>query len=112
MMQLAKKSDIERKLKIVQSEATELNSQMEDFNNIAIVNGALKNDLSQARSQIKSLNNELDLSRNSASAELAKTLAKIAMLEEELEKSKNKFAELEKEKGFNKKWATKRLCFI
>ena len=99
---ISQKSDIERKLKIVQSEATELNSQMEDFNNIAIVNGALKNDLSQARSQIKSLNNELDLSRNSASAELAKTLAKIAMLEEELEKSKNKFAELEKEKGSTK----------
>ena len=96
------KSDIERKLKIAQSETTELNSQMKDFNNIANANGVLKNDLSQARSQIKSLNNELDLSRNSASAELAKTLAKIAMLEEELEKSKNKFAELEKEKGSTK----------
>ena len=53
------KSDIERKLKIAQSETTELNSQMKDFNNIANANGVLKNDLSQARSQIKSLNNDI-----------------------------------------------------
>jgi peptidoglycan hydrolase-like protein with peptidoglycan-binding domain len=96
---ISQKSEFERKLKIAQTETMELNSQINDFSNIANANSTLKNDLSQARSQINSLNNKLNASKNSASAELAKTEARIAMLEEELEKSKNKFAELEKQKS-------------
>jgi len=96
---ISQKSELERKLKIAQTETMELNSQINDFSNIANANSTLKNDLSQARSQIDSLNNKLNASKNSASAELAKTEARIAMLEEELEKSKNKFAELEKQKS-------------
>jgi chromosome segregation ATPase len=96
---ISQKSEFERKLKIAQTETMELNSQINDFSNIANANSTLKNDLSQARSQINSLNNKLNASKNSASAELAKTEARIAMLEEELKKSKNKFAELEKQKS-------------
>ena len=96
---ISQKSELERKLKIAQTETMELNSQINDYSNIANANSTLKNDLSQARSQIDSLNNKLNASKNNASAELAKTEARIAMLEEELEKSKNKFAELEKQKS-------------
>jgi hypothetical protein len=96
---ISQKSEFERKLKIAQTETMELNSQINDYSNIANANSTLKNDLSQARSQINSLNNKLNASKNNASAELAKTEARIAMLEEELEKSKNKFAELEKQKS-------------
>jgi len=96
---ISQKSDIEKKLKVAQVETMALNSQVNDLSNIVNANAAIKIDLSLARSQINSLNSKLDESKNSASAELAKTEAKIAMLEEELKKSKNKFAELEKQKS-------------
>jgi peptidoglycan hydrolase-like protein with peptidoglycan-binding domain len=99
---ISQKSEVEKKLKITQTEILELNTQINDLSNIANSNSALKYDLSQARSQINSLNNKLNTSKNSASAKLAKTEAKIAILEEELEKSKNKFAELEKQKSSSK----------
>jgi peptidoglycan hydrolase-like protein with peptidoglycan-binding domain len=94
---ISQKSDLQRELKIAQAEATELNSQMNDFSNIANANGVLKNDLSLARSQINALNDKLDAVSNSASSELSKSVSKIKALELELEKSKNKFAELEKQ---------------
>ena len=99
---ISQKSDLQRKLKIAQAEASELNSQMNDFSNIANANGVLKNDLSLARSQINALNNKLDAVSNSASSELSKSVSKIKALELELEKSKNKFAELEKQNSLTK----------
>ena len=99
---ISQKLDVEKKLKIALAETMEFNSQINDLSNIANANGALKNDLSQARSKINSLNDKLDVLRNSASAEFAKAVAKIAMLEVELEKSNNKYAELEKQKSSTK----------
>ena len=99
---ISQKSDVEKKLKIAVAETMELNIQINDLSNIANANGALKNDLSQARSKINLLNDKLDVLRNSASAEFAKAVAKIAMLELELEKSNNKYAELEKQKSLTK----------
>ena len=99
---ISQKLDVEKKLKIALAETMEFNSQINDLSNIANANGALKNDLSQARSKINSLNDKLDVLRNSASAEFAKAVAKIAMLEVELEKSNNKYAELEKQKSLTK----------
>ena len=99
---ISQKSDVEKKLKIAVAETMELNIQINDLSNIANANGALKNDLSQARSKINLLNDKLDVLRNSASAEFAKAVAKIAMLEVELEKSNNKYAELEKQKSSTK----------
>ena len=99
---ISQKSDVEKKLKIAVAETMELNIQINDLSNIANANGALKNDLSQARSKINLLNDKLDVLRNSASAEFAKAVAKIAMLEVELEKSNNKYAELEKQKSLTK----------
>ena len=75
---------------------------MNDLRNVENANNSLKNDLSQARTKINSLNDKLDVLRNSASAEFAKAVAKIAMLEVELKKSENKFAELEKQKNSTK----------
>ena len=99
---ISQKLDVEKKLKIALAETMEFNSQINDLSNIANANGALKNDLSQARTKINSLNDKLDVLRNSASAEFAKAVAKIAMLEVELEKSNNKYAELEKQKSSTK----------
>ena len=99
---ISQKSDVEKKLKIAVAETMELNIQINDLSNIANANGALKNDLSQARSKINLLNDKLDVLRNSASAEFAKAVAKIAMLEVELENSNNKYAELEKQKSSTK----------
>jgi peptidoglycan hydrolase-like protein with peptidoglycan-binding domain len=99
---ISQKLDVEKKLKIALAETMEFNSQINDLSNIANANGALKNDLSQARSKINSLNDKLDVLRNSASAEFAKAVAKNAMLEVELEKSNNKYAELEKQKSSTK----------
>lgn len=99
---ISQKSEVERKLKIAQTETMELNSQINDFSNTVNVNGALKNDLSLARSQINALNDKLDAVSDSASSELSKSVSKIKALELELEKSKNKFAELEKQNSLTK----------
>jgi chromosome segregation ATPase len=96
---ISQKSTLEEDLKITRAEANKLSKQLSDLNNVATLNSSLKFDLSEARYEINSLKEELAISKNGATADLDRAIAKIAMLEEALEKSKNKFAELEKQKS-------------
>ena len=99
---ISQKSAIEQDLKIARGETIKLDNQLNDLRNVENANNSLKIDLDQARFQISSIKEKLDISRNSASADLAKAVAKITMLEVELKKSENKFAELEKQKNSTK----------
>ena len=92
---ISQKSTLEEDLKITRAEANKLSKQLSDLNNVATLNNSLKSDLSQARYQINSLKEELEISKNGATADLDKATDKIAELEDDLKKSKNEYAELE-----------------
>ena len=92
---ISQKSTLEEDIKITRAEANKLSKQLSDLNNVATLNSSLKSDLSEARYQINSLKEELEISKNGATADLDKANAKIAELEENLKKSKNEYAELE-----------------
>jgi chromosome segregation ATPase len=92
---ISQKSTLEEDIKITRAEANKLSKQLSDLNNVATLNSSLKSDLSEARYQINSLKEELEISKNGATADLDKANAKIAELEDNLKKSKNDYAELE-----------------
>ena len=92
---ISQKSTLEEDIKITRAKANKLSKQLSDLNNVATLNSSLKFDLSEARYQINSLKEELEISKNGATADLDKATDKIAELEAKLKKSKDEYVELE-----------------
>lgn len=92
---ISQKSTLEEDIKITRAEANKLSKQLSDLSNVSTLNSSLKFDLSEARYQINSLKEELEISKNGATADLDKATDKIAELEAKLKKSKDEYVKLE-----------------